>query len=206
MLDSLVKTIVDNSRNTLKNLKEEIVDNVEKLDIVNKEVEEGKTIKDLKKHYPNEIKILEKALLNYMGENDLKIFKTGFPDKWKYLTKTLAYPNEFFNSIEDYQKPIDNLKEEDFFSKLKNKCPDDEEIERTEEIIKLFDIKNGEKLTKLYCKSDVILLAHVIEKFVKVSFEEYGINLLYCVSLPGYTYQCALKYTDIKLKHYKIKI
>ena len=39
-----------------------------------------------------------------------------------------------------------------------------------------------------------------MEKFVKVSFEEYGINPLYCVSLPGYTYQCALKYTDIKLQ------
>ena len=35
---------------------------------------------------------------------------------------------------------------------------------------------------------------------VKVSSEEYRINPLYCVSLPGYTYQCALKYTDIKLQ------
>ena len=64
----------------------------------------------------------------------------------------------------------------------------------------MFDIKNGEEVTKLYCKSDVILIADVIEKFVKVSFEEYEINPLYCVSLPGYTYQCALKYTDIKLQ------
>ena len=39
-----------------------------------------------------------------------------------------------------------------------------------------------------------------MEKFVKVSFEEYGIYPLYCVSLPGYTYQCALKYTNIKLQ------
>ena len=91
-------------------------------------------------------------------------------------------------------------KKEIFFSKLKNKYPDDDEIERTKEIIKVFGIKNGEELTKLYCKSDVILLADVIEKFLKVSFEEYGINPLYCVSLPGYTYQCALKYTDIKLQ------
>ena len=29
---------------------------------------------------------------------------------------------------------------EDFFSNLKNKCPDDEEIERTKEIIKIFNI------------------------------------------------------------------
>ena len=64
----------------------------------------------------------------------------------------------------------------------------------------MFDLKNGEEVTNLYCKSDVILLADVIEKFVEVSFEQYGINLLYCVSLPGNTYECALKYTDFKLQ------
>ena len=116
---SLVKTLVDNSHKTLKNLKEEIVDNDEILDIENKIVEEDKTFKDLKKDYPKEIKNLEETLLDYMGENDLKILKTGFPDKWKYLTKKLAYLYKFLNCIEDYQKPIDNLKEEDFFSNLK---------------------------------------------------------------------------------------
>ena len=64
----------------------------------------------------------------------------------------------------------------------------------------MFVIKNGEELTKLYCKSDVFLLADVFEKIVKASTEEYKINPLYCVSLPGYTYQCALKYTVIKLQ------
>ena len=83
-----------------------------------------------------------------MGEKDLKILKTEFPDKWKYLTKKLAYPYEFFNCIEDFQKPVDNLKKEDF-SKLKTKCPDDEELERTKENIKKFDIKNGEELTEI---------------------------------------------------------
>ena len=95
-LDSLVRTLVDNSHKTLKNLKEEIVDNDEILDIVNKIVEYDRTIEDLKKDYPNEIKILEEALLDYMGESDLKILKTGFSDKWKYLTKKLAYPYEYF--------------------------------------------------------------------------------------------------------------
>ena len=61
------------------------------------------------------------------------------------------------------------------------------------------DTKNGEELTKLYLKSDLILLTDVFEKFVKVSTEDYGFNPLYCISLPGYTYQCALKYTDNKL-------
>ena len=130
-LDSLVKTLVDNSHKTEKNLKEEIVDNDEILNIIDEIKEEDRTIEDLRKDYPKEIKNLEEALLDYLEENDLKILKTGYPDKWKYLTKKLAYPYEYFNCFDDYQKPVDNLKKEYFFSELKNKCPDDEEIHRT---------------------------------------------------------------------------
>ena len=93
-LDSIVKTKVDNSHKTLKSLKKEIVDNGEILNIVNEIGEEDRTIKYLKKYYPNKINELEEALLNYMGEIDLKILKTGFPDKWKILNKKLAYPYE----------------------------------------------------------------------------------------------------------------
>ena len=83
---------------------------------------------------------------------------------------------------------------------MKNKCPDNEEIERTMDIINVFNIKNGEELTEIYLKSDVLLLACVFEKFIKVSVNEFGINPLYCVSLPGYTWQCGLKYTGINLQ------
>ena len=38
-------------------------------------------------------------------------------------------------------------------------------------MIEFFDHKNGEKVTKLFCKSDVILLADVFEKLVRVSTE-----------------------------------
>ena len=170
------------------------------MDIANKTEEYDRTIEDLKKDCADKTEILEEALIDYFGENDLKILKTGFPDKWKYLTKKLAYHYEYFNSIDDYQKPVDDLKKEDFFSKLKNKCPDDEEIQRTMDISKKFDIKIGEKLTQIYLKSDVILLACVFEKFTEVSVKECGINPLYCVSLPGYTWQCGLKYTGIKIQ------
>ena len=49
-------------------------------------------------------------------------------------------------------------------------------------------------------KSDVLLLACLFEKFTKVSVNEFGINPLYCVSLPGYTWQCGLKNTGINLQ------
>ena len=108
-----------------------------------------------------------------------------FPDKWKYLLEKLAYPYEFFKTTNDYQKPVDILIEGKFFKKFKNDYPDDDEIERTKQIIKLFNIKSGEELTEIYFKSYVILLACVFEKIIKVSINEFGINPLFCVSLPG---------------------
>ena len=49
-------------------------------------------------------------------------------------------------------------------------------------------------------KSDVLLQACVFEELIKVSVNELGINPLYCVSLPGYTWQCGLNYTAIGLQ------
>ena len=87
-LDSLVKTLVDNSHKTLKDFEEEFVDNDELSNIVieikmliKEDKYKNDSIKDSKKDYPDKINELEEALLNYMGENDLKIIKTGFPDK-----------------------------------------------------------------------------------------------------------------------------
>ena len=100
-LDSLVKTLVDNSHKTLKDLKKEIVANDEILNFVNKVkllIKEDRygndSIHDLKKDYPNEIEKLEESLLNFLGENDFKLLKMEFPEKWKFLTKKLAYPSE----------------------------------------------------------------------------------------------------------------
>ena len=72
-LDTLVKTLVDNSHKKLKKLKKEIVDNDYILNIVTDIGEYNRTIKDLKKDYPDKINELEEALLNYIGKNDLKI-------------------------------------------------------------------------------------------------------------------------------------
>ena len=54
-----------------------------------------------------------------MGENDLKSLKTEFPDKRKYVIKKLANLFEYFKCLDDYKKPADILKQENFFSNLK---------------------------------------------------------------------------------------
>ena len=61
-------------------------------------------------------------------------------------------------------------------------------------------MKNAEELIELYLKSDVVLLTCVFEKLTKISIQEIGLNLLYFVSLPSYTWQFGLKFTDNKIQ------
>ena len=78
-------------------------------------------------------------------------------------------------------------------------------IERTKQKFKLFRNKNEEGLTRLYMKTDIILLADVFEKFIKVSNKDYGNIPLYCVSTCSYSLQCQ-NLQFINYKHYKIRI
>ena len=66
-------------------------------------------------------------------------------------------------------------------------------------------IKKMEK-TELFCESDILLLACVFEKFMKVSVNKFEINPFYCFSLPGYTWQCGLKHIGINLQTLQDKI
>ena len=68
--------LVANSQKFLKDLTEKIVDNDEILNIVKEIGEEERTIKDLKKAYPDKIRELEEALLNYIGENNPENLET----------------------------------------------------------------------------------------------------------------------------------
>ena len=119
--------------------------------------------------------------------------------KLEYSKLKLLYPYEYFNSMDDYQQPVDNLKKEDLFSKLK-KSPDDDGIERTKQFIETFVLKVGEEIIRLYMKTDKSLLADVFEKLIKVTTKKYKINPLYCVSICSYNFKCCLKFTDIKLQ------
>ena len=117
--------------------------------------------------------------------------------------KKLAYPYEYLN-LDNFQEPL-NLTLEDFWSTLKQTTPSLEEINRTQENIKKYDLKNGQELTMLYLKRDVLQLADVMENFVEKATLEYDINPLYSYSLPGYTWKAGLKLTQIQLDFIKDK-
>ena len=117
--------------------------------------------------------------------------------------KKLAYPYEKFN-LDNLHQQL-NLTKEDYWSTLTQSYPSDDDIQRTQELIDKNNIKNGQELTMLYLKMDVLQLADVFENFVESSTREYKINPLYSYSLPGYTWKAGLKLTNIKLDYIKCK-
>ena len=134
--------------------------------------------------------------------NNFPIMDTnGFKDE--LFKQKLAYPYEYFN-FENFDKPF-ALTNEDFWSTLNQSIPPDEEISRTQEIIKKYNIKTGKDLTLLYLKMDILQLADVFESFIQSATKSYGINPLYSYSLPGYTWKVGLKQTKIKLDYIKEK-
>ena len=120
----------------------------------------------------------------------------------------MAYAYEYLKqsdsvNLGNFREPL-NLTKEDFWSTLKKTTQPDEEIYRTQEIIKKFNVKNGQELTMLYLKMDVLQLADVIDNFFEATLE-YSINPLYSYSLTGYTWKAGLKLTNIKLDFIKDK-
>ena len=129
-----------------------------------------------------------------------KFWEQNFPTNGNVSIKKLARPYDYFHRLDEYQKPVNNLKRGGFLKNLITAYLGDEEIERTKGINKLINIKDGEELIKIHLTSDAILLTCVFEKVLKVSIIEFDNNPLFCVSLRGCTWQCGLKYTAINLQ------
>ena len=55
----------------------------------------------------------------------------------------------------------------------------------------------------VYLKICVLLSVDVFEKFISLCLEYYEIDPCYKVSIPGLTWLCGLKYTNVRLKYYK---
>ena len=81
---------------------------------------------------------------NKKKQHDFISSRKFFPTPQNKLT----YPYEYV-ILDHFQEPI-YLTKEDFCSTLKQETPPDEEINRTQDIIEKFSIKNAQKLTMLY--------------------------------------------------------
>ena len=86
-----------------------------------------------------------------------------------------------------------------FFSKLNNEGISDEDYEHALEVWEKFRCQNLLDYHNLYLKTDVLLLADVLENFRRVCMNNYGLDPAWYYTSPGLAWDGALKMTKISL-------
>ena len=92
---------------------------------------------------------------------------------------------------------------EKFKSTLKQTELSKEDYEAAKENWRELNCNSMYDYTMKYLQIDVLILADLFENFRDMCVEYYGIDPCYCYSTPGLTWLAGLKYTSVKLKHYK---
>ena len=87
-----------------------------------------------------------------------------------------------------------------FFSRLNGCGISDEDYEHAVEVWKRFGIKNMEEYHDLYLKTDVLLMADVLEGFRKLCECHYELDPAHYYTTPGLAWDAMLKMTGVELE------
>jgi hypothetical protein len=142
-------------------------------------------------------------LVKGLGKNDfrnLDLMSTCYTKKQKELLKQKGvYPYEYMDGFDKFGKASLKPKSK-FFSKLNNEDISDSDNKRAQNVWNVFSMKTMRDCHDLYLKTDVLLLADVMENFRKVSKTNYGLDPLWYYTAPGLAWDSALKLTEVELE------
>ncbi|XP_066582581.1 uncharacterized protein [Prorops nasuta] len=131
----------------------------------------------------------------------MKIVRENFINNTEFelVTQKGVFPYDYldrWDKFEDTTLP----KYEDFYSELSLCNITLEEYEHAKKLWKTFNIKNLGEYSDLYLKTDVLLLADIFQTFRMNCLSSYGLDPAYYFTLPSFTGDAMLKFTNIKLE------
>ena len=131
---------------------------------------------------PNQFKTLE----NEMGNNEL-------------LKKKGVFPYDFMTDFEKLN--VNKLpSKKDFYNKLNDNNISDEEYKHAQKVWMEFNCNTMRNYHDLYLKTDVLLLADVMENYRNVCIDNYGLDPLWYYTAPGLAWDAVLKISKIELE------
>ena len=130
----------------------------------------------------NQFKTLERE----MGTNELLKKKGVFP--YEYMTG--------FDKLEVNELPS----KKDFYSKLNDESISYKQYEHAQNIWTEFQCKTMRDYHDLYLKTDVLLLADVMENYRDVCINNYGLDPVWYYTAPGLAWDASLEILEIKLE------
>ena len=157
---------------------------------------------------PHEIRFLDSfkftlagldGLVKNLSLEDLKETNRFFGEKIDLVSRKGVYPYEYMDDFEKFKKQS-LPKKTSFFSRLKQEKVSDEDFEHAQKVWKEFELKNMGDFHDLYLKTDVLLLADVMENFRKLCEKHYELDPAHFFTVPGMAWDAMLKITKIKLE------
>jgi hypothetical protein len=110
----------------------------------------------------------------------------------KILKKKGVYPYEYMNGLDRLEETSLPPKSK-FFSSLTNEDISDTDYKRAQNAWNTFGMKTIRDYHDLYLKTDVLLLADVMENFRKVCRANYGLDPMWYYTAPGLAWDACLK-------------
>lgn len=142
---------------------------------------------------------LDKLAQNLNKDQCVHTMKFTDADKLDLLIKKGVYCYDYMDSDERYLEK--RLPPKDAFSNKLNKCEiNDEDYAHAQSVWNTFKIENMKDYTLLYNKTDVLLLADVIENIRAVCLQTYELDPAWYFTIPGLAWSAMLKLTKIELE------
>ena len=136
-------------------------------------------------------------LVKNLGKNDLHCLKRFFPEDADLLSRKGVFPYEFMDSFEKFNFTFPE--KDAFFSQLSGKVSD-EDYFHAKEVWKKFGMKTLGEYHDLYLKTDVFLLADVVENFRTVLLKNYLLDPAWFLTAPAFFWCAMLKMTEVELE------
>jgi len=115
------------------------------------------------------------------------------------LLKKGTYPYEYIDTAARFSETeLPDI--EKFYSNLSEKTITPAEYDHAQQVWSQMGIQNLGEYHDLYLKTDVLLLADVFETFRKKWMKNYSLDPANYYTLPGLSWQSALKMTGVKLQ------
>ena len=170
-----------------------------------REVDEGEWKEFIVKH---EIRFLDSfkftlaglsSLVENLPKEELKETARFFGDRSELVSKKGVYPYEFMDGFDKFEKK-QLPKKAAFFSRLNQEKVTDENYQRAQKVWEEFSCQTMGEFHDLYLKTDVLLLADVMESFRKLCEKHYELDPAHFFTTPGLAWDAMLKMTEVKLE------
>ena len=135
------------------------------------------------------------------GDHHFHHIKRHFTDseERKLLLRKGVYPYEWMDHA-DKMEHTSLPEKEVFYSKLSLSSISDDDYTHAKNVWKTFHMQTMGDYHDLYLKTDVLLLADVLENFRKKRLECYALDPAHHYNAPGLSWDAALKMTKVNLE------